>query len=86
MNPFKKLSYKKNYYSKDIVKPLVFLCNKNLTRIGRLNPVNDLNISVNYNAADEISLSFYKYINDEKNEFYDQIEDLSIIEVKNGFD
>ena len=86
MNPFKKLSYKKNYYSKDIVKPLVFLCNKNLTRIGRLNPVNDLNISTNYNAADEISLSIPKYIQDMKVPFYDKIQDLSVIEVKNGFD
>lgn len=86
MNPFKKLSYKKNYYSKDIVKPLVFLCNKNLTRIGRLEPVNDLNISVNYNAADEISLSLPKYVQDNKVFLYDQIQDLSVIEVKNGFD
>ena len=86
MNPFKKLSYKKNYYSKDIVKPLVFLCNKNLTRIGRLNPVNDLNISVNYNAADEISLSLPKYVQENKVFLYDKIEDLSVIEVKNGFD
>ena len=86
MNPFKKLSYKKNYYSKDIVKPLVFLCNKNLTRIGRLNPVNDLNISVNYNAADEISLSLLKYVQENKVFLYDKIEDLSVIEVKNGFD
>lgn len=86
LNPFKKLSYKKNYYSKDIVKPLVFLCNKNLTRIGRLNPVNDLNISVNYNAADEISLSIPKYIQDMKVPFYDEIQDLSVIETKNGFD
>lgn len=85
MNPFKKLSYKKNYYSKDIVKPLVFLCNKNLTRIGRLNPVNDLNISVNYNAADEISLSLPKYVQENKVFLYDRIEDLSVIEVKNGF-
>lgn len=86
MNPFKKLSYKKNYYSKDIVKPLVFLCNKNLIRIGRLNPVNDLNISVNYNAADEISLSLPKYVQENKVFLYDKIEDLSVIEVKNGFD
>lgn len=86
MNPFKKLSYKKNYYSKDIVKPLVFLCNKNLTRIGRLNPINDLNISVNYNAADEISLSLLKYVQENKVFLYDKIEDLSVIEVKNGFD
>lgn len=84
MQPYKKLTYKKDKYSKKIIQPEIYLCARNLKKIGRLYPVESPQIVTNYNAADELSFVFYKYTNDVKCNFYDELNDLSIIKVENS--
>lgn len=82
-NPYKRLTYKQNKYNQSILEPVVYLCSRNLEKIGRLYPVNDINIVTNFNAANEISFSFYSEVNGKKCNFYNQLEDLSVIQIEN---
>lgn len=83
MNPYKRLTYKQDKYNKNILEPVIYLCNRNLKKIGRLYPISEPNLIMNFNAADEISFSFYKEVDGEKCNFYNDLENLSIIQVEN---
>ena len=80
--PFKKYGYTLNPITDEIETPQVFLVNKRLKKIGELYPVENLRITVNEtNIPDNISFTYYKEINGEKSPYFNEIDDLSVIQV-----
>lgn len=57
-----KLTFKVDEITGEIIQPKIFLCNRQLKKIGEIFPVNDLRIKAVLNGADEISFSTPKYI------------------------
>lgn len=80
--PFKKYGYTINPITDEIETPQIFLVNKRLKKIGELYPVENLRITVNeINQPDEVSFTYYKEINGEKSPYFNDIDDLSVIQV-----
>lgn len=64
----------------DLKKPVIFLCNKSLKRIGELTYfVQNINANNNFNNADEVSFNIYKKINDIENPLWDEVQNLRLI-------
>lgn len=84
MNPFDRYTYTFNYDTSELEIPSVFLLTKRLKKIGILNNITDLKISLNALDPNEISFSLYKYYNDELEEHYSSIINQSVIWVS-GF-
>lgn len=57
-----KLTFKTDEITGEIIQPKIFLCNRQLDKIGEIFPVNELRIKAVLNGADEISFSTPKYI------------------------
>lgn len=55
-----KLTFKVDEITGEIVQPQVFLCDRQLNKIGEIYPVGDLRIKCVVNGADEISFSTQK--------------------------
>ena len=62
-----KLTFKIDEITGEIVQPKIFLCNRQLKKIGEIFPVNDLRIKAVLNGADEISFSTPKHIKNYNN-------------------
>mgnify|MGYP003302918774 CR=1 FL=1 len=61
----------RDFFNNPIVPPYV-LCKSNKERIGSINCINK-NITLKYNALDEIQFNTYLYMDGEKNKYYDDI-------------
>ena len=83
-NPFNRYSYTLNEDTGEIETPDVFLLDKKLHKQGILYPVTDFRVLVNVVDADEISFSFHKYYNGEKQELYHSLITNSVVYVR-GF-
>ncbi len=83
-NPFNRYSYTLNEDTGQIETPDVFLLDKKLHKQGILYPVTDFRVLVNVVDADEISFSFHKYYNGEKQELYHSLITNSVVYVR-GF-
>ncbi len=80
--PFKKYGYSMNPITDEIKTPQVFLVNKQLKKIGELYPIENLSVSIHeVNQPDEVSFTYYKETNDRKSPYFDQFDDLSVIQV-----
>ena len=80
--PFKKYGYTINPITDEIKTPQVFLVNKRLQKVGELYPVENLSIKVNeVNQPDEASFTYHKEKNGEKSPYFNEIDDLSVIQV-----
>lgn len=79
-----KLTFKVDEITGEIVQPQVFLCDRQLNKIGEIYPVGDLRIKCVVNGADEISFSTPKNVSDHENPLYHKIKDYSIVFVR-GF-
>ncbi len=84
--PFKKFGYKLNPISEEIETPQVFLVNKKLEKMGELYPVDDLHITINeVNVPNEVSFDYYKFVNGRKRPFFDDLMDLSVVQIGSEF-
>lgn len=85
--PFKKYGYKLNPITDEIEYPQIFLVNKRLKKMGELYPVENFQITINeVNQADEISFTYYKDTNNEERPLFEQIDDLTVVQVQDyGF-
>lgn len=79
-----KLTFKVDEITGEIVQPQVFLCDRQLNKIGEIYPVGDLRIKCVVNGADEISFSTPKKVSDHENPLYHKIKDYSVVFVR-GF-
>lgn len=79
-----KLTFKVDEITGEIVQPQVFLCDRQLNKIGEIYPVGDLRIKCVLNGADEISFSTPKNVSDHENSLYHKIKDYSVVFVR-GF-
>lgn len=79
-----KLTFKVDEITGEIVQPQVFLCDRQLNKIGEIYPVGDLRIKSVLNGADEISFSTPKDVSDHENPLYHKIKDYSVVFVR-GF-
>lgn len=61
----------RDFFNNPIV-PSYVLCKSNKERIGSINCINK-NITLKYNALDEIQFNTYLYVDGEKNKYYDDI-------------
>lgn len=71
----------------EIETPQIFLINKRLKKLGELYPVENFQITINeVNQADEISFTYYKEIDGETRPLFEQIDDLTVVQVQDyGF-
>ncbi len=84
--PFKKFGYKLNPFSEEIETPQVFLVNKKLEKMGELYPVDDLHITINeVNEPNEVSFDYYKTVNGRDCPFFDDLVDLSVVQIGSEF-
>lgn len=84
--PFKKFGYKLNPISEEIETPQVFLVNKKLEKMGELYPVDDLHITINeVNVPNEVSFDYYKFVDGRKRPFFDDLVDLSVVQIGSEF-
>lgn len=79
-----KLTFKVDEITGEIVQPQVFLCDRQLNKIGEIYPVGDLRIKSVLNGADEISFRMQKNVSDTDNALYHKIKDYSVVFVQ-GF-
>lgn len=79
-----KLTFKVDEITGEIIQPQVFLCDRQLNKIGEIYPVEDLRIKSVLNGADEISFSTPKNVSDHENPLYHKIKDYSVVFVR-GF-
>lgn len=79
-----KLTFKVDEITGEIVQPQVFLCDRQLNKIGEIYPVGDLRIKSVLNGADEISFSTPKDVSGHENPLYHKIKDYSVVFVR-GF-
>ncbi|MCI8508593.1 MAG: hypothetical protein HFJ06_08545 [Lachnospiraceae bacterium] len=79
-----RLTFKIDEITGEIIQPQIFLCDRQLNKIGEIYPVGDLRIKSVLNGADEISFSTPKDISDKGNVFYHKIKDYSVVFVQ-GF-
>ena len=85
MTKFKKIEYKKDKYSGKIINPDVLLCNRDLSVIGKLFPIESPVISTKYNDFNEISFKYYKKSNGETNPFYSNVVDFAIVKIEDDY-
>lgn len=79
-----KLTFKVDEITGEIIQPQVFLCDRQLNKIGEIYPVGDLRIKSVLNGADEISFRMQKNVSDTDNALYHKIKDYSVVFVQ-GF-
>lgn len=79
-----KLTFKVDEITGEIVQPQVFLCDRQLNKIGEIYPVGDLRIKCVLNGADEISFRMQKNVSNTDNALYHKIKDYSVVFVQ-GF-
>ncbi len=79
-----KLTFKVDEITGEIVQPQVFLCDRQLNKIGEIYPVGDLRIKCVLNGADEISFTTPKNVFNHENPLYHKIKDYSVVFVR-GF-
>lgn len=79
-----KLTLKVDEITGEIIQPQVFLCDRQLNKIGEIYPVGDLRIKSVLNGADEISFRMQKNVSDTDNALYHKIKDYSVVFVQ-GF-
>lgn len=79
-----KLTFKVDEITGEIVLPQVFLCDRQLNKIGEIYPVGDLRIKCVLNGADEISFRMQKNVSNTDNALYHKIKDYSVVFVQ-GF-
>ncbi len=79
-----KLTFKVDEITGEIIQPQVFLCDRQLNKIGEIYPVGDLRIKCVLNGADEISFRTPKNVSDHENPLYHRIKDYSVVFVQ-GF-
>ena len=80
--PFKKFGYSLNPITLDIKPPQVFLVDKNLKKKGELYPLDEFTADINeINQPDEISFTYYKEVDDTPCPCFDDLTDLSVIQV-----
>lgn len=80
-----KLSFKVNEVSGGIDQPQIFLCNRQLNKIGEIYPVYDLKIKANLNGSDELSFSIPKEIKNYNNKDADRLNRESILPLQNKY-
>lgn len=64
------------------IQPILVLAERNTEKLGVIENITDFNITGNLNAADEFSLTVYKYFNGNKCTLWDSIQNLCLIWVK----
>ncbi len=79
-----KLTFKVDEITGEIVQPQVFLCDRQLNKIGEIYPVGDLRIKCVLNGTDEISFTTPKNVSNHENPLYHKIKDYSVVFVR-GF-
>ena len=70
-----KKTFKTDEITGEIIQPQVFLCNRQLDKLGELYPVLDLRIKAALNGADEISFRLPK----KEGNLYDSLKDYSVV-------
>lgn len=81
--PSKKYGYNINPITQEIKTPQIYLVTKRLKKLGQLTPFSDFNVTINgVNVADEISFTYYKYIDDKPTPLYDKLQNLSVIQIE----
>lgn len=84
--PFKKFGYKLNPITQEIETPQVFFVNKRLEKLGELYPVEGLHVTINeVNQPNEASFTYYKETNGIYSPLFDELVDLSVIQIGTEF-